>query len=318
VSRLDYFVVGPHIALETLTQAGPPATPRLALNILLPPRRNVGCVHTELHQDHVTVVVEWHDTDASQHAAEAVRLAARVIRKLTPLEIRVAHDTDDVDSKPLLTDGFLRLTAGYWFVSAGAPFPSGARAPTMDALYTNPFDVVWNFEPRTWEILAPLLVEASRLDDPAVLDVGCGFGKNARLLQGLGVRTYGVDIAHAAIAECRRWVRHPERFIVGSLQNLPYSCAGVDLVLDIGALHCLPMHLLAPAAAEIARVLKPGGWLFSRALLPRSAAWIAAQHYQADRVGLDPAALIAQLEPYFDVAIVGDVETIQVRAQRRT
>ena len=319
MNALDYFVVGREVALQTRPHASRGGGPRLDLSVLAPPGREVGWVRTELRADHFAVELDWSDPrSAHRHGVETIRLAARVLMKLAPMEIRVAPGpTTEPSIGELLAEGFRREADGRWHLTPMSLFRPGARADDMESLYSEPHNVVWNFEPRPWDTLAPLLLEASRRDEMAVLDIGCGFGKNARLLEGLGVRVHGIDVARGAIARCREWVRHPERFVAASLDRLPHADASFEAVLDVGCLHCLPAHLLRPGIAEIGRVLKPGGWLFSRVLLPRDARWLEAQSYRVDRLGLDPLALARWLERDFEVGFTSDHQATHVRARRR-
>jgi ubiquinone/menaquinone biosynthesis C-methylase UbiE len=94
----------------------------------------------------------------------------------------------------------------------------------------------------------------------AVADLGCGPGHVATYLATLGVSMIGIDISPAMVEVAKR--RCPEvRFRVGSLLTLPATdgeLAGAIAFYSI-------IHLRAedrPAAyAEMARVIKPGGWL---------------------------------------------------------
>ena len=306
---LDYFVVGPQVALETRSHAGHASRPRLDLTVLEPRNREIGWLKTEHAGDHIVIETHWSTQRAGdRHQSEALQLAARILGKLTPVEVRVRTDATSVE-------GFRRR--GDFFVADPASLQATARADSMEELYADPFNVVWNFEPRPWETLAPLLAEAGRHDAFDVLDIGCGFGKNSRLLERLGVRAHGIDVAKSAIDRCKQWMRHPDRFMSASLDALPHDDAMFDAVLDVGCLHCLPPELRVAGISEIARTLKPGGWLFSRVLLPRDRHWLAAQPYAVTALGMDPPELVKLLEPMFEVSFAVDSQAVQLRARRR-
>ena len=100
------------------------------------------------------------------------------------------------------------------------------------------------------------------------LDVGCGDGLTAGPLLRERGRTYvGVDVSLTAIEQARANgldARH-----VDDAQHLPFPDSTFDAALVIEVFE----HLFEPqkAAAEVLRVLKPGGLLF--ATVPNSAYW---------------------------------------------
>jgi SAM-dependent methyltransferase len=91
-------------------------------------------------------------------------------------------------------------------------------------------------------------------------DVGCGPGHVARHLADLGLDPVGVDPSPGMISAATR--RHPElAFRVGSLADLgePAS-AWSGAVVPYSLIHITPED--RPGAyAELARVIRPGGWL---------------------------------------------------------
>jgi ubiquinone/menaquinone biosynthesis C-methylase UbiE len=94
-----------------------------------------------------------------------------------------------------------------------------------------------------------------------VLDFGCGSGENSLLLAHRGARVVGVDISHELLVVARRrlalnGISRTVAFAVGSAHALPLRDDSVDVVLGIAVLHHLELDA---AAAEISRVLVPGG-----------------------------------------------------------
>lgn len=96
----------------------------------------------------------------------------------------------------------------------------------------------------------------------AVLDVASGPGTTARLLAGeYGVRVTGIDLSPANVATAT--TRAPDlpgvRFQAGDAERLPVPTASVDAVVCECAFCTFPDK--PTAAAELARVLRPGGCL---------------------------------------------------------
>lgn len=94
-----------------------------------------------------------------------------------------------------------------------------------------------------------------------VLDVGCGRGGTVWVLRNLlqvgPVRA--IDLAPQAIAFCRGEHRYPDtEFQVGDAEDLPFDDGSFDALLNIESSHCYPR--IERFYAEVARVLRPGGW----------------------------------------------------------
>jgi SAM-dependent methyltransferase len=102
------------------------------------------------------------------------------------------------------------------------------------------------------------LVQAS--GDGEVLDLGCGPGHITAHLQALGLRAFGVDVSPAMIELAL--LTYPElRFAVGTMEALDLGDGSLGGVLArFSVIHTPPADLPA-VAAEIGRVLAPGGHL---------------------------------------------------------
>ncbi|MFD6179515.1 class I SAM-dependent methyltransferase, partial [Isoptericola sp. NPDC060282] len=102
----------------------------------------------------------------------------------------------------------------------------------------------------------PLLAAAGVAPGARVLDVGCGSGELLARLAGGGARATGVDPAPAMVRLARE--RAPEATVlVGEAEHLPLDDGAFDVVLAVNALQLADD--LGEAAAELARVLAPGG-----------------------------------------------------------
>jgi SAM-dependent methyltransferase len=94
-----------------------------------------------------------------------------------------------------------------------------------------------------------------------VLEYGCGDGVNTVLLANRNAHVISLDLSPELVELAQRRVRFNKisagiDFIVGSAHNLPLPDESVDVVFGIAILHHLDLAL---SAAEVRRVLRPGG-----------------------------------------------------------
>jgi SAM-dependent methyltransferase len=100
----------------------------------------------------------------------------------------------------------------------------------------------------------------------AVLEIGCGSGRDAAFLQSCGYVVTGVDASAAMVAEAVRI--HPE--LTGRLSSAafplprhsPLLRRTFDAVVSVALFMHVPDVDLGPAAAQIRTLLRPGGILF--------------------------------------------------------
>ena len=113
------------------------------------------------------------------------------------------------------------------------------------------------FTPRTNERIVAIVTRLGAFKPGArIADLGCGSGVFSNLLRRRGVDVIGVDLSPRLIRIARE--TYPEiEFREGDLEHLPFDDESFDGVLLAGVLHHLPDW--TASAAEIRRVLKPGG-----------------------------------------------------------
>src|SRR4051794_14077057 len=130
------------------------------------------------------------------------------------------------------------------------------------------------------------------------LDVACGSGRQVARLAALGHEVSGIDLTPAMLDLAR--ARCPEATLtVGGWDELPYDDASFDVVTTALAL-CHAAELRTPIR-EMARVLRPGGWLVISDIHPMSTALGGAAGYPGDRLGHFPFVRnhAHQLSEYF-------------------
>lgn len=125
---------------------------------------------------------------------------------------------------------------------------------------------------RYWHLSVPSPELTTAIDDGwfsvrgRILDLGCGAGTEVGFLAGLGATAVGVDLSFEALRIATREQRSG-RFARADVQRLPFASGSFDAALDRGCLHYLPPDARARYAAEVARVLRPGGRFLLRACL---------------------------------------------------
>ncbi len=102
------------------------------------------------------------------------------------------------------------------------------------------------------------LLSATPVAGLALIDVGCGAGKNARDLAEAGATVLAVEPDPVQAAKNRAAAPTPGvTFVEARAERLPARSAVMDGVVFFRSLHHVPVEAMAAALAEAARVLKP-------------------------------------------------------------
>lgn len=140
------------------------------------------------------------------------------------------------------------------------------------------------------------LVQSGQLPPGHALDLGCGTGTNAVYLAQHGWEAVGIDFVPRAIRAARRRARQAgvaerTRFLVADIARLGSLDLGgpFDLGLDIGCGHGFDVEARRQYAANLSRLVVPGGLLMLYMLRP------GPEH----RIGLEPEDVEAAFAPYF-------------------
>jgi ubiquinone/menaquinone biosynthesis C-methylase UbiE len=135
------------------------------------------------------------------------------------------------------------------------------------------------------DILADLQLPAGTR---RALDVGCGHGADVRWLAAQGFVAAGLDVNQDALDAAA--ASTPDdldvNWILGRATSLPFEDGALTLVTDRGCLHHLPGDDRPRYAAEVGRVLAPGGvWILRH---------LVGHHGQVDELDEAGAAALAR------------------------
>jgi SAM-dependent methyltransferase len=132
-----------------------------------------------------------------------------------------------------------------------AMYRSGRYREHWDSMHPSPY------------LCAMVAAGAAKAGD-TTLDLGCGAGRNAIFLAAMGCHSIGIDWSATALQIAQERAAEaavaPE-FHEASVFDLPLGDESVDFAVDNGCLHGVALDEWPDYAAEIARVLKPGGRL---------------------------------------------------------
>lgn len=108
------------------------------------------------------------------------------------------------------------------------------------------------------------------LEGMRVLDLGSGTGRNAYYFASEGAEVTGLEFSATAIEMAKAFAKEGGMSIDYRLQSIgqpfPLLDASVDIALDVTSSNSLSDAERKVYLSELARVLKPGGYLFLRGL----------------------------------------------------
>ena len=139
-----------------------------------------------------------------------------------------------------------------------------------------------------------------------VLDAGCGTGLlTLAMLRALPrpARITALDLSAPSLAKARRAISethaplsHQVRLVQGNLLALPFANESFDFIATSGALEYVP---LAAGLGELARVLRPGGYLLHLPVRPSPASTFLELLFRFKTH--PPAQVDAATERYFRI-----------------
>jgi SAM-dependent methyltransferase len=139
---------------------------------------------------------------------------------------------------------------------AGSPW---STAETVAGFRTSPPNEV---------LLKIAATELARLGAGRLLDIGCGAGRNAVPLAGLGWNVLGIDLSWPMLAGAADRIAAEDRtgrmrLVLASMDSLPVATRAIDFIVAQGIWNLAPSSdMLRRAMAEAARVARAGAALF--------------------------------------------------------
>lgn len=101
-----------------------------------------------------------------------------------------------------------------------------------------------------------------------VVDVGCGIGRNLAFGSDMGLEMHGNDLSAEAVKVAREWLLQKcgkdmsDRVVVASILSLPWESGYFDHAISDSVLDSMPFDVAQGGVAEIARLVKPGGYFY--------------------------------------------------------
>lgn len=109
-----------------------------------------------------------------------------------------------------------------------------------------------------------LLAKLVPLAGQRIIELGCGKARLARALvqRFAGSQVVGLEVD--AVQHGQNLARPQEGllFMAGSAQTVPFPNTSFGGAMMLKSLHHVPLHAMDAALAEVARVLRPGGWFY--------------------------------------------------------
>ena len=109
-----------------------------------------------------------------------------------------------------------------------------------------------------------VLDELLPLAGQRIIELGCGNARLARALVQRHTSSQMVGLEVDAVQHAKNVSRPQERllFVAGGAEAVPFPDEGFDGAMMLKSLHHVPLAAMDRALAEIARVVKPGGWFY--------------------------------------------------------
>ncbi len=109
-----------------------------------------------------------------------------------------------------------------------------------------------------------------------LLDLGCGDSRDRFIAAKRGIVAFGVDLFPPL-------QRSRERFVCADARRLPFASESAEAVICQAMIALIPPDDRVALYAEVARVLKPGGW-FSISIYSLTDGWTVKREEESERI----------------------------------
>jgi ubiquinone/menaquinone biosynthesis C-methylase UbiE len=136
----------------------------------------------------------------------------------------------------------------------------------------------------------------------AILEIGCGTGKNTQLLARIGDRVHAIDFSEGMLAQAR--AKGFDAHVTFSVADLTRPWPAADQSVDLIACNLVLEHIadLSFVFAEAARTLAPSGEMFICELHPSKQYLGSKATFQRDQGRVEPPAFVHHLSDFLDAA----------------
>lgn len=136
----------------------------------------------------------------------------------------------------------------------------------------------------------------------AILEIGCGTGKNTSLLTQIGERVHAIDFSEGMLTQANAKGFGPEVTFAQADLTRSWPCA--DQSVDLIACNLVLEHIadLPFVFAEAARTLAPAGHLFVCELHPFKQYLGSKATFQRDQARIEPPAFVHHVSDFLDAA----------------
>lgn len=119
---------------------------------------------------------------------------------------------------------------------------------------------IWGDKPSETAVKLVKFFPESDFQDKYILDLACGYGRDAFYFAQKKFCVKGIDISDVAINIAKETPAANVEFIVGDIFHLPYVTESIDIVFGNFILHLFSYHSRREILDECYRVLNPGGF----------------------------------------------------------
>jgi ubiquinone/menaquinone biosynthesis C-methylase UbiE len=147
----------------------------------------------------------------------------------------------------------------------------------------------------------------------AILEIGCGTGKNTQLFARIGDRVHAIDFSEGMLAQAKS--KGFDAHVTFSVADLTHPWPAADQSVDLIACNLVLEHIadLSFVFTEAARTLAPSGEMFICELHPSKQYLGSKATFQRDQGRVEPPAFVHHLSDFLDAAARAGLRLIRLQ-----